>query len=57
MGRPLRLTVGAPIASNDLEKMARDKVASHLRRQTMALSGAQAADTDEVFIWPAHVKW
>lgn len=58
MGRPLNLTVGAPIASGDLESMARDKVASYLRRQTMALTGTQdASSLDEVFIWPAHVKW
>ncbi len=57
MGRPLNLTVGAPIASADLERMARDKVASHLRRQTMVLAGVPDASLDEVFIWPAHVKW
>ncbi|TAG11782.1 MAG: glycerol acyltransferase [Rhodobacterales bacterium] len=57
MGSPLRLTVGEPIAATDLEALARDKVASHLRRQTMALAGPQARNLDEVFIWPAHVKW
>jgi putative hemolysin len=57
MGSPLRLTVGEPIAASDLEALARDKVASHLRRQTMALANPEASDPDEVFIWPAHVKW
>jgi putative hemolysin len=57
MGSPLRLTVGEPMAANALEHMARDKVAGYLRRQTMTLAGPQASDPDEVFIWPAHVKW
>lgn len=57
MGGPLCLTVGAPIAASDLEHMARDKVANHLRRQTMALAGAHAPDLDEVFVWPSRVKW
>lgn len=57
MGRPLCLTVGAPIASTDLESVARTDIAGHLRRQTMALAGSRGADPDEVFIWPSHVKW
>ncbi len=56
MGEALNLTLGAPIAAETLNRLARTEVAGHLRRQTMALAGPGDA-TDEVFIWPAHVKW
>lgn len=57
MGHPLHLTVGAPIAATTLENIDRGEIASHLRRRTMALAGTDAANLDEVFIWPRHVKW
>jgi putative hemolysin len=57
MGHPLHLTVGAPIAATSLAALAREEIASHLRRQTMALAASGYVDPDEVFIWPAHVKW
>jgi putative hemolysin len=57
MGHPLRLTVGAPMDAAALDQVSRSDIASHLRRKTMALAGAQDCDPDEVFLWPAHVKW
>jgi putative hemolysin len=57
MGRPLSLTLGAPITATALERLPRADLARHLRRQTMALAGPKAVDPDEVFVWPAHVKW
>jgi len=57
MGRPLGLTLGRPIPAAVLEQVDRADVARYLRRQTMTLAGADAADPDEVFVWPRHVKW
>ena len=57
MGCPLRLTVGAPILTTDLDRIARSDIANYLRRQTMALAGSRDIDPDEVFVWPRHVKW
>jgi len=57
MGRPLRLTVGAPIAQADLGQIEQKEIARHLRRKTMALADAPDLNPDEVFIWPSHVKW
>lgn len=57
IGRPLTLTLGAPLASDTLRKLDRGAVAEVLRRHTMALAGPGAADPDEVFTWPAHIRW
>lgn len=57
MGRPLRLTIGAPVGFETLAALDRGEVARSLRRRTMALAGKGMPDQDEVFVWPAHVKW
>jgi putative hemolysin len=53
MGRPLDMTIGQPITAETLAGIARNDIAAELRRRTMALGG----QGDEVFRWPAHVKW
>lgn len=57
MGRPLRLTLGAPVLASDLIRLERAEVAPELRRRTMALAGTKDKTPDEVFLWPRHVKW
>jgi putative hemolysin len=52
MGRPVAMTVGAPIAAADLSRLRREDVVRELRRRTMALGSAR----DEVFVWPKHLK-
>lgn len=56
MHRPLDIAIGVPIAAQDLRKLDRDAVATELRRRTMALVPT-GADPDEVFVWPAHIRW
>ncbi len=57
MGRALDLTIGAPIASEDLRQLDKADIADFLRRRTVELAGPDAVDPDEVFIWPSRVKW
>ena len=57
MGQPVDLTLGQPIDSQDLQAMDKGAVADFLRRKTVALAGSDAVNPDEVFIWPARVKW
>jgi putative hemolysin len=57
IGRPLSLTLGTPIAADDLRRLDRDAVARSLRRQTMALAAPALPDPDEVFSWPSHIRW
>ncbi len=53
MGRPLAMSIGAPVAADTLRALPKEAVAPELRRITMALGGL----SDETFVWPAHVKW
>jgi len=57
MGRPLRLTVGAPMSAAELLAVPKGTLARHLRRRTMDLARRKNFDPDEVFVWPEHVKW
>lgn len=57
MGRTLALTVGQPISADSLRQMHKSTVAGFLRRQTMTLAGAALPDPDELYVWPAHVRW
>lgn len=57
MGLPVDLSVGAPIAAQDLAALPRDGLAAELRRRTMALAPARLADPDEHFVWPARIRW
>lgn len=57
MGRPLDVTIGAPIASEDLRRAGRSLAAQHLRALTMRLDPDPPADPDEVFHWPAHIRF
>lgn len=52
-GKPLAMTIGAPISAADLSSLPKEGIAPELRRRTMALGGIG----DDVFHWPAHVKW
>lgn len=52
-GKPLHMTIGAPVTAAELSAFPKDTLASELRRRTMALGGKG----DDVFTWPAHVKW
>ena len=53
MNTALQMSVGAPIAADDLSRMDRADVATYLRRQTMRMGDRP----DEVFVWPSHVRW
>lgn len=57
MGKPLELTVGAPITAEDLCRLPRDEVAQTLRRRTMALASPALDDPDEHYVWPRHIRW
>lgn len=57
MGRMVDLTIGKPIPAEDLATIDKGAVADHLRRRTVALDGSGAVNPDEVFVWPARVKW
>jgi putative hemolysin len=58
MKQTLRLTIGAPVASEELARLPRGEVAGLLRRRTMLLTtDRKAPPVDEVFHWPSHVKW
>ena len=57
MGQDLGLTLGRPVAADELATLPRDEVATALRRLTMVLADCPHADPVEVFRWPAHVKW
>ena len=57
MGLPLGLTLGSPLAAEALARLPRAEVATTLRRLTMGLAPQPHADPDEVYRWPAHVKW
>ena len=57
MGRALDVTIGTPIASDDLKTLDKSAIADHLRRRTIGLCPDQSTNPDEVFIWPARVKW
>ena len=53
MGRRLGMEIGAPVPSDVLRTLPKGAVAADLRRRVMRLGGV----SDEVFVWPAHVKW
>ncbi|MBL9052045.1 MAG: lysophospholipid acyltransferase family protein [Tabrizicola sp.] len=57
MGQFVDLSVGTPLASDDLRRLPRDEVATVLRRKTMALARPVLADPDEHYVWPAHIRW
>lgn len=57
MGCPIDLTIGQPIDAAQLQAMDKGVVADFLRRKTVTLAGPDSVDPDEVFIWPARVKW
>lgn len=56
-GRPLDLALGKPILASELSGLDRQAVTDFLRRQTMTLADPALPDPDEVFSWPARVKW
>lgn len=57
MGRPVDLTIGAPVMAAELRRLPRDQVALELRRRTMALAQPALADPDEHYVWPRHIRW
>jgi putative hemolysin len=57
MGHPLPLVLGAPLTAKCLGALPRADVATALRRKTMDLAIKPHRDPDEVYRWPAHVKW
>lgn len=56
IGRPLEVTVGAPVDVALLREAGKSGAAALLRALTMRLDPTRAAP-DEVFRWPAHVRW
>jgi hypothetical protein len=57
MGGPVHMTVGTPIAADQLRQLDRGQVAEFLRRRTIEMTTNPAIRTDEVFIWPKRVRW
>ena len=57
MGRPVDMTLGAPVTSEELALLPRDEVAAHLRRRCMALAGPSVKNPEETFVWPSHIRW
>lgn len=57
MGQAVDLTIGQPIDAAELQAMDKGLIAEFLRRKTMTLSGVAGANPDEIFVWPARVKW
>ncbi|PLL11986.1 glycerol acyltransferase [Tabrizicola sp. TH137] len=57
MGRPVEIRLGEPITAEELAPLDRTAIANTLRRRTMALAGPALPDPDEVFHWPAHIRW
>lgn len=53
MGQRLGMEIGAPVSADTLRSLPKGEVAAELRRRVMRLGGM----SDEVFVWPAHVKW
>lgn len=53
MGQRLAMEIGAPVSSDTLRALSKADVAGSLRRRVMHLGGMP----DDVFVWPAHVKW
>jgi hypothetical protein len=56
MGKSVHVTVGQPLASEELRKLDRSCVAETLRRRCMELAEDASVDPDEVFIWPPHLR-
>ncbi|MBE0555582.1 MAG: 1-acyl-sn-glycerol-3-phosphate acyltransferase [Rhodobacteraceae bacterium] len=56
MGRRVAVTVGEPLSAAALATLPRAEVTDVLRRRTMELAGG-GGDPDEVFVWPAHIRW
>lgn len=56
MGRPVAAILGKPIPAEALQGLSREAVTAELRRRCMALS-PEPLDPDEVFRWPAHIRW
>jgi putative hemolysin len=57
MGLPVDIRVGSPITAEELAPLDRNAIATTLRQRTMALAGSALPDPDEVFHWPAHIRW
>ncbi len=57
IGCPVALTLGAPIPADDLRQLDRQNVAEELRRRTLQLAKVALTNVDEVFDWPAHIRW
>ncbi len=57
IGRPLQITIGAPIPSEDLRRAGRSVAAAHLRALTMRLDPDPTENPDEAFHWPSHIRF
>jgi putative hemolysin len=54
MGGDVALTLGRPLARDDLAHLRKDRIAAHLRSVTLGLGGVDAA---EEFRWPGYIRW
>lgn len=57
MGRPLEITLGAPIPAEDLRRAGRSEATARLRALTMRLDPRPADNPDETFLWPPHIRF
>jgi putative hemolysin len=57
LGKTVQLRIGQPIRAQDLAGLPRDRIAPELRRRTMELAQPGRPGLDEVFVWPARIRW
>lgn len=55
--RPVDLALAEPIRAEALAGLDRQAVTDLLRRRTMDLATPALPDPDEVFVWPARIRW
>ncbi len=58
MNRPLKVSIGTPVTTEDLpQEQDRKTCAHHLRRMVYALSGPGEPDGSSEHIWPKHISF
>jgi putative hemolysin len=57
IGRSVDIAIGAPMRAEDLARLNRDEIVTHLRREAMALASPALPDPDEHYVWPEYIRW
>lgn len=56
-GGRVRMSIGAPVTSEQLPRGDRDGIVRELRRRCYGLAGKNGPDADREFRWPKHIRW